>query len=708
MTTVAQPGAQSGALSGPVSAPRHARLAARLRGSDAAWVRPAWLGVALLAAVFYLANLTVSGYANVFYSGAAYAASQSWTAWFFGSMDAANFITVDKPPLATMLMGLSVRLFGLSSWSILLPEALCGIAAVALLFAIVKRSSGPVAATLAGIVLAVTPVAVLIFRYNNPDALLTLLLVGAAGAFLRGIENGRIRWAVLAAVLVGLAFNTKLLQAYLVLPAFIAVWAFAAPGSLKKRIAGLAAAAAAVVVSSGWWVAAVEIIPAAARPFIGGSTTNSALDLVLGYDGLARVFGMSAGVGGGGSPSFSGTPGILRLFNAEFGGQVAWLLPFALIALVAGVALRGRAPRTDLRRAAYLMWGGWLLVTAAVFSFMSGTIHSYYAVALVPAIAALVGAGTVDMWALRQRSRLGGLPLAAATLSSAAVATVLLERSADLVPGLGIAVLLVGMATAVVVALPVEGGVGATRLRLAFATIGLAALLAGPVAYSTFTVSQAYSGGDPSAGPRIAGTDDGPGGPGGFGGQMASIGSPPSGMTAPAGDGSGVAPTGSAPTAPAVGGMSAGGAMGGGAESALVAYLLANRGTATWVAAVTSSTSAAQLEIAAGAPVMAMGGFTGSDPAPTVAELQAYVSSGQLRYVIVGGQGGGPGGMGPPDETSATASTVGAASSADAGSAATSSARTAWVTANCTQVDYAGTGSSTLYDCAGAATTTDA
>ncbi len=400
---------------------------------------------------------------------------------------------------------------------------------------------------------------------------------------------------------------------------------------------------------------------------------------MLGYDGLARVFGMSAGGGGGGGGGFSGTPGILRLFNAELGGQIAWLLPFALIALVAGIALRGRAPRTDLRRAAYLMWGGWLLVTGLVFSFMSGTIHSYYAVALVPAIAALVGAGAVDMWALRQRSRLGGIPLAAAILSSAAVATILLERSADLVPGLGIVVLLVGMAAAVVVALPVDGGVGASRLRLAFATIGLAALLAGPVAYSTYTVSQAYSGGDPSAGPQVASTDRG--GPGGMGGQMASIGTPPSGGTAPSGG-----------TPP--GGMGAPGGMGGETDATLASYLLANRGTATWIAAVTSSTSAAQLELATGAPVMAMGGFTGSDPAPTVAELQSYIASGQLRYVIVGGQGGG---MGGPGGTSS------ATSGAD--SEATASARTAWVTANCTQVDYAGTGSSSLYDCAGAVTT---
>ncbi len=687
MTTLAAPGATDA----PATRTLLAHSAAAIRGTDAAWVRPAWLGVILLAAVFYVANLTVSGFANEYYSAAALAGSQSWTAWFFGSLDASNFITIDKPPLATMLMGLSVRLLGLSSWSILLPEALCGIATVAVLFAIVKRSFGPVAATVAGVVMAVTPVAVLMFRYNNPDALLTLLLVLAAGAFLRGIVNGRIRWAVLAAVLVGLAFNTKLLQAWLVLPAFAVVWAFAAPGSVRRRFAGLAASAVAVVVSSAWWVAAVELIPTVARPFIGGSTTDSALDLVLGYDGLGRIFGMSAG-GGGMGGGFSGTPGILRLFNAELGGQVAWLLPFALVALVAGVALRGRAPRTDLRRAAYLMWGGWLLVTGLVFSFMSGTIHSYYAVALVPAIAALVGGGLVDMWALRARSRLGGVPLAAAMLASAATACVLLERSASFVPGLGIGVLFVGMASAVVVALPTEAG---TRLRRAAVTVGLAALLAGPLAYSTYTVGQAYGGGDPQAGPQVAGSDRGGfgQGPGAMGG-MAGVGAPPAGAppigVPPAGTtGTPAGATGAGTTqADGLAAMQAGtggidgapGGTGGQVDATLVDYLLANRGSAAWIVAASSANAAAPIQLASGAPVMAMGGFTGSDPAPTLAELQGYIASGQLRYVLVGGQGGGPGGT-------------------------TASERDAWVTSACTAVDYGGSGGSSLYDCAAAVTT---
>jgi 4-amino-4-deoxy-L-arabinose transferase-like glycosyltransferase len=304
MTTVVRP--ESGALS---------RTTPFSRPIAASWTTLAQVGVAALAAVVYVANLTVSGFANTYYSAAALAASQSWSAWFFGSIDASNFITVDKPPLSTMVMGLSVRLFGLSSWSVLLPEALMGVATVVVLMAIVRRTMGAPAAVIAGLVAALTPAAVLIFRYNNPDALLTLLLTGAAYAFIRSLEGGRLRWVAFAALLVGLAFNTKYLQAWLVLPAFAVVWAVAAPGPLAHRVRGLLVAFATVVLASGWWIAMMELLPASVRPFVGGSTNGSALDLVLGYDGLGRIFGASGGPGGGGpggAGGFSGAPGLLR------------------------------------------------------------------------------------------------------------------------------------------------------------------------------------------------------------------------------------------------------------------------------------------------------------------------------------------------------------------------------------------------------------
>ena len=670
MTTTLQPGRE--ATLPPAG--RLAGLAGRLRGraDEAAWIRPVQVGLGALAAVIYFVNLTISGYANTYYSAAALAASKSWSAWFFGSFDAANFITVDKPPLGTMLMGLSVRLFGLSSFSILLPQALAGVATVLILFAVVRHSFGPVAAAIAGVVMALTPVAVLIFRYNNPDALLTLLFVSAAWATFRAIATGRLRWIVLTAVLVGFAFNTKYLQGFLVVPAFAITWLIAAPFSLRRRIAGLVVAAMALVISSGWWVLAVELIPATARPFIGGSTDNSAIQLLLGYDGLARIFGGSGGGpgGGGGGGGFSGATGILRLFNAEFGGGISWLLPFALIAFVSGLILRARAPRIDRARAGYLMWGLWLAVNGLVFSFMSGIIHSYYAVVLAPAIAALVGAGVVELWGLRERYRFGGLALAGAILLSAFWSWQLLERSADFVPGLGLVILAVGAIVALVLALPATADLRRTQ-ALAVA-LGVAALLIGPAAYTINTMSTAYGGGDPRPGPSVASdTNGGFGGggqPGGFGGGQ------PGGFGGQAG--------GMPPGGAGLGAGQAGGGAGGSDDSALASYLTANKGSATWIVAMASAQSAGTLELETGDAVMAMGGFSGSDPAPSLAQIQADVASGELRYVLVSGNGGQGGG---------------------GGGSSTASAVTAWVTSVGKVVDYGGS-SGTLYDLSGVAT----
>ncbi len=501
------------------------------------WVLPAAIGVIALAAVVYLWNLTVSGFANTYYSMAAQAAGQSWSAWFWGSLDAGNFITVDKPPLATMAMGLSVRLFGVSSGAILLPEAIFGVATVALLYAIVRRQFGPAAATLAALVAALTPAAVLMFRYNNPDALLTLLLVGAAGALLRALENGRLRWVVLSALLVGLGFNTKFMQAFLVLPAFALVYLIAARGGLLQRLGHLVVAGLAVVLASGWWVAAVELTPAASRPFIGGSTNNSAIQLLLGYDGLERILGwfgfdgattVVPGLDGGGG-IFGGVPGLLRMFNPEFGGQIAWLLPAALVGLVVGLIARRRAPRTDLRRAAYLLWGGWLVVHAAVFSFMSGIVHSYYSVAMVPAIGALVGAGALELWSAKARGgRIGAaaaITLGATVAGTALLAAVLLWRSPEFMPWLAPVVIAGGLLAGVALAVP-----NLPRRAVAVAAaVGLAVMLAGPIAYSIETVNAPHTGGDPQAGPFLVNTSAGAGSVGpvrGFGGPDGGAGGP--------------------------------------------------------------------------------------------------------------------------------------------------------------------------------------
>lgn len=656
MTSITQPGVGA-------ETPNAGSIALARPRAAAVWPHAAPLAVAGVAAVLYLANLSVSGFANTYYSAAALAASQSWSAWFFGSFDAANFITVDKPPLGTMMMGLSVRLFGLNSWSILLPQALCGIAGVVLLFAIVRRQFGSVAATIAGLVMALTPAAMLIFRYNNPDALLTLLLVLSAGAFLRGLETGRLRWVIVAAVLIGLAFNTKYLQAYLVLPAFVLTYAIAAPGSVPRRLIGLGAALVAVIISSGWWVLAVELIPAANRPYIGGSTNNSAIQLLLGYDGLGRIFGSGVGPasggpgGGGGGGAFGGATGILRLFNSQFGGQIAWLLPFAGVGLLTGLARRWRAHRTHVARAAYVMWGLWLVVHVLVFSFMSGIIHSYYVVVMAPAVATLVGAGAVDLWALRRRRRFGGLPLAMGIGGSALLAWVLLQRTPAFFPGLDWVVLVGGLLAAAAVAAPL------LRLRtvqLPAAAMGMLLLLAGPAAYALDTIKTAYAGGGPAAGPAAPN-----GGLFGVRGGFPLVGPGPAG---------GVRPPPGAAGGPADGGITRPGSEAA-ADAALVGYLVTHQGAADWIVATSSAQGAGSIELATGKPVMAMGGFMGSDPAPTLEQLKSIVSSGKLRYVLLGGGGPGRG------NTTAVSS---------------------WVTSVGSVVNYGGS-AGTLYDLSGAA-----
>ncbi|MDT7713013.1 MAG: hypothetical protein QOG46_1707, partial [Pseudonocardiales bacterium] len=329
------------------------------------------LGVLLAgSAVLYLWHLNVSGWANNFYSGAVQAMTQSWKAFFFGSSDAGNVVTVDKPPAALWVMALSARILGVSSWSILLPQALMGVGTVALLSAAVRRVAGRVAGLVAGAAMAFTPVAALMFRYNNPDALLVLFMVGAAYATVRAIEKAGRRWLVLAGVLIGLAFLTKMAQGFLVLPALALAYLWAAPTGLGRRIRQLCTAGVAVVVAGGWWYAIVGLWPAGSRPYIGGSTNNSALELALGYNGLGRIFGMSAGGRGlpggdlpagaglhrgggfpGGGGGFGGQAGVTRMFASDVGGQVSWLLPAALALFVLGLWLTRRTPRTDPLRA---------------------------------------------------------------------------------------------------------------------------------------------------------------------------------------------------------------------------------------------------------------------------------------------------------------------------------------------------------------------
>ncbi len=479
------------------------------------WER--WVFAALLAGtgLLYLWGLGASGWANSFYSAAVQAGSVSWKAFFYGSSDAANAITVDKTPLSLWVMALSARVFGVNSWSILAPQALMGVASVGLLHLTVRRWFTPASGLIAGAVLALTPVAVLMFKFNNPDALLVLLLIGSAYATVRALEAAGTRWLLLAGALVGLGFMTKMLQAFLVLPALALVYLIAAPTTWRRRLVQSLGALAAVVVSGGWWVAVVELIPEASRPYMGGSQNNSVLELTLGYNGLGRLNGNETGSVGGGAGRGWGETGLARMFGGEIGGQVGWLLPAALVLLVAGLWLRGRAPRTDRTRAAYLLWGLWLVVTGLTFSLMAGIFHAYYTIALAPAIGALVGMGAGDLWQRRRHPAASGL-LALTLAGTALWSWQLLGRSADFYPVLRAAVIFVGLAAAL--ALLVVGRAG-RRVAGAVAASAVLIGLAGPAAYALQTATTGHAGAIPTAGPRVAGGFGPGGGPPGAGGR---------------------------------------------------------------------------------------------------------------------------------------------------------------------------------------------
>ncbi len=649
--------------------PRGSRVRRLLRGpeADPRWARPALFGLLTLTAILYLWDLGRNGWANDFYAAAVQAGTKSWKAFFFGSFDQSNFITVDKTPGSLWVMEISGRIFGFSQWSMLAPQALEGVGSVLLLYAAVKRWFGPPAGLIAGLVLALTPVAALMFRFNNPDALLVLLMTAAAYTLVRAIENGRTKWLMFTGLLLGFAFLAKMLQAFLVVPGFAVAYLWAGPPRLGRRIWQTVLMGAGIVVGAGWWILAAELTPAADRPYFGGSTDNNILQLAIGYNGLGRITGNEAGsIGagngrGGQGTSFGGATGILRLFHSEFGGQISWLLPAALISLAAMLWVSRRAVRTDRTRAAALLWGGWVLVTGLVFSYMSGIIHPYYMVALAPGIAALVGIGAMALW--QARLGLAGRIVAASGIAvTAGWAYVLLNRTPTWLPWLRWVAVVAGVAAAVLVlAGPRLAGLGRSRrgrLALTVVPLGLALVagLAGPTAYALDTVDSAHTGAIPSAGPQAVGFAGGPGGrlagQGGFaGGQAGQFGRAPSGTT---GAGSGI-PGGAGPAGAGVGrtggfggrgtgGGGTGGGTGGGGlggsttvSSALTKLLEQDASSYKWVAATEGSEAAAPLELATGDAVVSIGGFNGTDPWPTLAVFKQLVANHEIHYYV--GQG---------------------------------------------------------------------
>jgi 4-amino-4-deoxy-L-arabinose transferase-like glycosyltransferase len=642
------------------------------------WARPALACLLVATAASYVYNLAASGFGNSFYAAAVEAGSKSWKAMLFGSLDPSNFITVDKPPASLWVMDLSARLFGFSTWSVMVPNVLEGVLAVALLYATVRRVSNEAAGLAAGMMLAATPVAALMFRFDNPDSFLTLLLVAAAYCLTRAMERAGTRWLVAVGALLGFAFLTKMMQGLVVVPAFGLAYLVAAPTILRRRIVQLLWSGVALVAASGWWLAIVSLVPASDRPFIDGSPDNSIWNLIFDYNGFGRI--VSSGAGG---MNFSGEPGVFRLFNDLMGGQASWLLPAALLGLVGIFVARRHAPRTDAVRAAAIVWGGWLLVTGAVFSYGQGVIHTYYTVALAPAIAALVAIGGHQLWQSRQHLW-ARLAAAAALVITSVWAFVLLDRTPAWYPELRWLVLVAGLAAAVGV---VVAGRSSRRTALGLlAVLAGVGALAGPVAYSADTIASAHTGSIPTAGPSSGTMAFGPGGSGapgqvggagahGLGGRAGGtvatspsgrggsaggparsssgvVGAPPFGARGTlGGPASGHTDTGlrsGSGSVVAAGGRAGGGRAGGGGgtiSAELARFLESDASSYRWIAAVDGSQTAAATELAtSGDPVMAIGGFNGNGGNLSLRSFEAYVKDGDIHYYIAGGSGGGPGG----------------------------------------------------------------
>lgn len=538
------------------------------------------LAVLLVAtAATYLWHLSASGYGNEYYAAAAQAGARSWSAWFFGSLDAGNFITVDKPPGALWVTGLSVRIFGMHPLAVLVPQALMGVAAVAVLYATMRRTfddpvEGAAAGLLAGLALALTPAAAMMFRFDDPDALLVLLSTVAAYGTVRAVRETSWRWMAAVGAVVGLAFLVKMLQALLVVPGLAAAYLTCAATSVRTRVAHVAGAGVALVIAAGWWVAVVALVPAGSRPYVGGSVDDSVLGLAFGYNGASRILGSESSA----ATATSRAVGVTRLFSGEMGIEISWLLPVAVVALAIGgcSAARGRLARVE--RAALISWAGWLLVGGGVLSVMRGTEHPYYAVVLAPAVAALVGLGAVWAWRLRAGWD-GRVAMAAMVLAGAGWSSLLLHRN-----GFGVAptVLATGVLAA---ALLVVG----RRMLWPGALIGVGSVLAGTVVVTLATVASPHHGSIPTA-----------------------MELPHRGTSGPW--------TGDEATNPDL------------------ARLLAATGT-RWSAATNGAESAALLEISSGTSVMAVGGW-GGDPAPTLAQFVDDVRAGRVAYWVEAGRGG--------------------------------------------------------------------
>ncbi len=656
------------------------------------------IGLVALAAMLNLWGLTRNGWANEYYSAAVRSMSSSWHNFLFASLDPSGVMTVDKPPLALWVQALSVRVFGYRSLSMLVPQALMGVASVVLVYDLVRRRFGRLGGSVAGLALALTPMTVAVSRHNNPDALLVLCCVAALWCLVRGLEQGRTRWLVAAGVFVGLGFETKMGVALSVAPGIAAAWMWVAPAgrSRLRALRQLLVGGAAMVLVGGAWPALVALTPAAERPWIAGTSDNSIFSLIFGYNGLNRVGGQTGAAGApggaGGGGAFGSNAGPLRLINAALGGQASWLLGFALVAGLA-ILLSCRLRRADARSGWLLAVGGAFLTTAVLFSAASGIFHPYYVALLAPFLAALVGAGVTEMIGGTLKARVMA-PLA--VLAGVVVELLVRSRYPGQLVWLVPVLLLVGVAAAILLV-----AFRARALRRGALGAAIAVLLLAPGVWAFDTLGYTTSGTFPAGGPASAAADSGagggpgplgrPGAPGaarplGAGAPGGAVGGPPPGFLAAGGP-----PRGSIADAAGGGFPGPGGGLGGpfgGGEGALnpvLTYVDAHGGGTV---AVASQSSASSAIVTHDARVAGIGGFSGRESNVSVAWFAQEVATGKIRWVV-GEQravGGGFSGRLPGDTRTGSRKAMSA------------------VTKVCTKIQLpssAGSATGTLYDCAG-------
>jgi len=686
------------------------------------WARPGLIAVAALAALIFTWGAFHTA-VNNFYAADARSMSMSWKNFLYGAFDPAGSVTIDKLWGFLWPQALSVKIFGYHAWSLALPEAIEGVISVLVLYRLTRRWTGrsDVALLSAGL-FTLTPIVAATFGHSGlEDNALTMCLILATDAFQRAVNQGRLRSLALCGFWVGMAFQTKMVQAWTVVPVFALVYLICAPHPLLKRIWHTAVFGAVTAVASLWLMVIVTLTPAADRPFIDGSNgTNSIFNMVFVYNFTSR-FGSLTSSGSSGS----GTPGGSdwgKLFEASFGSQIGWLYPVAVIALVFGLIKCRRKGRANGVLAGYLMWGGTLGVTALAFS--AGTIpHSQYMTVLAPGLAALAAAGIVAMFqAFRDDDRLGWL-LIAAIACTVGWATELSYENTVFLSWLPPLVIALGIASILLLAAYRMRKIG--KVLAVGIVLGVTAMVATPAAWalSTFDTSAGYNGTNinAAAGPysgQFGSANTTGGHSGGFGGGTAPGGSSsssgtkggfPGGSTSggPGGSSSsssGSSSTGGAPSGTFPGGSSSssssgksgapsgtgggGGSMPGGsgtslttAEQQLLTYLKAHQGSAKYLMAVMSSGDAEDYIANAGASVLPVGGFSGNNGYPSLAAFKALIAKGELKYVLISSSGGG-GGMGGTSSTS-------------------TSAIETWVKANCTAVSSSSVSSSvgTLYAC---------